>query len=274
MKTWFTQNNTTFDTCFTKISNIKFTNLIVNANIPSNNDKKALKIMQKTLILGIGNLLWADEGFGVRAVETLHQHYQFDDNVTLMDGGTQGIYLVQFVEDADILVVFDAIDYGLEAGTIKLIEGDDVPKFMGAKQMSLHQTGFQEVLMMADMLGRYPKHLLLVGVQPCDLEDFGGSLHDSTRQQIQPAINAALNWLKTFNIIAKKRTTPLANDQLLAGDEINISNYEKNRPSAQQASRIGDDRVLNSTEFTLEYKPHPLDSKTIIACDVDHRGKY
>ncbi len=91
--------------------------------------------MKKTLILGIGNILWADEGFGVRAVEYLHQHYQFDDSVTLLDGGTQGIYLVQYVEEAEILVVFDAIDYGLEPGEIKLIEGDDVPKFMGAKKM-------------------------------------------------------------------------------------------------------------------------------------------
>ena len=89
---------------------------------------------KQALILGIGNILWADEGFGVRAVESLNQHYQFKDNVTVMDGGTQGIYLVQFVEQADILAVFDAIDYGLEPGTIKLIEGDDVPKFMGVKK--------------------------------------------------------------------------------------------------------------------------------------------
>ena len=49
------------------------------------------------LILGIGNLLWADEGFGVRAVEELHRAYEFDDDVRVMDGGTQGIYLVQHV---------------------------------------------------------------------------------------------------------------------------------------------------------------------------------
>lgn len=99
-----------------------------------------------------------------------------------MDGGTQGIYLVQFVEQANILVIIDAIDYGLEPGEMKLIEGDNVPKFMGGKKMSLHQTGFQEVLMMADMLGHYPEHLLLIGVQPVDLEDFGGGLHEKTRQ--------------------------------------------------------------------------------------------
>jgi len=230
--------------------------------------------MKKVLILGIGNILWADEGFGVRTVEQLNQQYQFEDNVTLMDGGTQGIYLVQYVEEADILIVFDAIDYGLAAGEMKLIEGDDVPKYMGAKKVSLHQTGFQEVLMMADMLQRYPEHLLLIGVQPYDLEDFGGSLSELARKQINPAIDAAIDWLKQFNIQAKKRDSPLSNEHLLAGNEVNSKIYEQGRPSAQEASRIGDGRVLNSEEFTIEYKPHPLETDEVIACDVDHRGKY
>lgn len=229
---------------------------------------------KQVLILGIGNILWADEGFGVRTIEKLNQDYRFEDNVTVMDGGTQGIYLVQFVEQADILVVFDAIDYGLKAGEMKLIEGNDVPKFMGVKKMSLHQTGFQEVLMMADMLERYPDHLLLVGVQPVDLEDFGGSLHKKMQQQIEPSIAAALSWLKPFDIHATKRKTPLTAEQTLAGKEVHINNYEKHRPSAKQASRIGDDRVLKSKDYQVEYKPHPLDPDLAISCDVDHRGKY
>ena len=66
----------------------------------------------RVLVLGIGNILWADEGFGVRAVEAFHRVYAAPDNVTVLDGGTQGLYLVQFVTEADCLIVFDAIDYG------------------------------------------------------------------------------------------------------------------------------------------------------------------
>lgn len=94
------------------------------------------------LVLGIGNLLWADEGFGVRVVEEFHRFYETPDNVTLLDGGTQGIYLVQHVRDADVLIVFDAVDYGLAPATMKRVEGSEVPKFMGCKKISLHQTGF------------------------------------------------------------------------------------------------------------------------------------
>jgi hydrogenase maturation protease len=45
--------------------------------------------LPNVLILGIGNLLWADEGFGVRALEALQRHYRFPENVRLMDGGTR-----------------------------------------------------------------------------------------------------------------------------------------------------------------------------------------
>ena len=134
--------------------------------------------MPRILILGIGNLLWADEGFGVRAVEALNRDYEFPDNVRLMDGGTQGLYLIEHVMSADILIVFDAVDYGLAPGSLKLAEGDAVPKFLGAKKMSLHQTGFQDVLATAELLGKAPKHLFLIGVQPAELEDYGGSLRD------------------------------------------------------------------------------------------------
>jgi hydrogenase maturation protease len=234
---------------------------------------KEMQPSSSVLILGIGNVLWADEGFGVRAVETLHRHYVFPPNVRLMDGGTQGIYLVHHVQAADTLVVFDAIDYGLEPGTLKLIEGDAVPKFLGTKKMSLHQTGFQEVLAMAEMLGDYPSRLLLVGVQPVQLEDFGGSLRPLVKSRIQSAIDAALAWLADRGIHASLRDTPLAAEDSLGGAEIDIHKYEEYRPSQAEACRIGDERVLKSDEVVVEYRPYPLDPDAV-SVDVDHRGKY
>jgi len=225
----------------------------------------------KVLILGIGNLLWADEGFGVRAVECLRDHYRFGDNVTLLDGGTQGIYLVQNIREADILVVFDAVDYGLPAGTLKRVEGDRVPKFLGAKKVSLHQTGFQEVLAMAEMLGDYPDHLLLVGVQPVQLEDYGGSLRPQVKAQIGPAIDVALEYLAGLGIGARPRETPLSADPE-AGAIADIQRYEIERPAEHEACREGDARVLLSPDFSIAYQPAPVDG---VSVPVDqHLDKY
>jgi hydrogenase maturation protease len=220
------------------------------------------------LLLGIGNVLWADEGFGVRVVEALQQDYEFPDHVVCMDGGTQGIYLIQHVQDADVLVVFDAIDYGLPPATLKVIEGDAVPKFLGAKKMSLHQTGFQEVLAMAEMLGDYPEHLLLIGVQPVELEDYGGSLRPEVRAQITPAIDIAREYLQRFDVhLTPRQTAPDSNEAL------GLERYEQERPSEQTAFRKGDGRVVLSDEFQVGYRAAPLEGEAI-SVDVDHRGKY
>jgi len=226
-----------------------------------------------TLILGIGNVLWADEGFGVRAAEYLHQHWQFDDSVTVKDGGTQGIYLLEHIQNADILVIFDAIDYGLEPGTLKLIEDDAVPSYLGAKKVSLHQTGFQEVLAMAEMLDSYPQRILLVGVQPVQIEDFGGSLEPLTKTRIEPAVSAALDWLEALGVEAVRRAEPLDRHASIAGGEIDLARYEAERPAPEEACRVGDERVLGSDRFQVGYRAQPANPDAL-SVDVDHRGKY
>ncbi|WP_409334407.1 HyaD/HybD family hydrogenase maturation endopeptidase [Bradyrhizobium sp. AUGA SZCCT0283] len=180
----------------------------------------------------------------MRAVEAMHRLYQWPENVRLMDGGTQGLYLVQHVREADILIVFDAVDYGLPPGTIKLVEGDEVPKFLGAKKISLHQTGFQEVLATAELLGGATQHLYLIGVQPVELDDFGGSLRDEMKARIGPAIQHAIDFLARFGISGYRRDVPLPETETLACEHMVMSRYEAQRPSAEDACRFGDPRVL------------------------------
>ena len=182
----------------------------------------------KTLVLGIGNILWADEAFGVRALEAFHARYEMDDNVTVLDGGTQGLYLVQFVEACDQLLIFDAIDYGLAPGELRLIRDEAVPRFTGAKKMSLHQTGFQEVLSAADLLGRYPKRLALIGVQPQDLEDWGGPLTPPVRAAIDPACETARAVLEEWGVVCRERVGAAA--PLLTHD-LDLCAYERRNPT-------------------------------------------
>ncbi len=208
----------------------------------------------QVLILGIGNLLWADEGFGVRAVEELHRRYRFPGNVKLLDGGTQGLYLLEHVTSADILVVFDAVDYGLQPATMKLVRDDQVPSFLGAKKMSLHQTGFQEVLATAELLGKAPKHLFLIGVQPVELEDYGGSLRPQVKAQIPAAMAEAVAYLAGFGIAGELRAEPLPETATLACEHMLMSRYEAGRPSEDDACRVGDARVL---AMRLPADPNP-----------------
>jgi hydrogenase maturation protease len=196
------------------------------------------------LVLGIGNLLWADEGFGIRALEALHAGYRFAPGVRLLDGGTQGLYLLPFVEHCRRLLIFDAVDYGLAPGTLKVVRDADVPAFMGAKKMSLHQTGFQEVLALAGLRGWRPEQIVLIGVQPAVLEDYGGSLSDTVKAELPAAVDAALTFLHAWQACPERRERPPAADERITLDTLGLAAYERGRPSAEAACRVGDDRFF------------------------------
>jgi len=193
------------------------------------------------LVLGIGNVLWADEGFGVRCVEHQSSTWTFPETVRVMDGGTQGLYLLPFLEAADKLIVFDAVDYGEAPGTLKIVEDEAVPAFMGAKKMSLHQTGFQDVIATAKLLGRCPARLLLIGCQPEEIEDYGGGLRPRTAAQIAPAVEIALTRLRARGV-APLRGPGAQGD--IAVPVLRRDAYEAGRPDARAACRVGDARFL------------------------------
>jgi len=202
-----------------------------------------IRAMKKILVLGVGNVLWADEGFGVRAVEALHAGYRFDEQVTLMDGGTQGLSLYPYLMGASHVLVFDAIDFHLPPASLKVLRDDEVPVYCSTK-ISPHQTTLSEVLAHAYLLGTVPEKITVIGVQPEVLDDFGGSLRESVKKRIPEAVALAVEELAGWGIEVVKRAadevaTPL-NAQVLALDM-----YENERPSEEAACRFGDARFLS-----------------------------
>lgn len=200
---------------------------------------------RKILVLGIGNILWADEGFGVRAVEYLASRYCFDQHVDVMDGGTQGLYLLPVLEDLETLIIVDAIDFGLPPATLHHVEGDAVPATIGARKMSLHQTGFQEVLALLDLRGHAPRAIHLVGVQPVTMQDYGGGLTEAVARQVPHAVQMVLDLLEQHcGVIPTVRKEPSAPGAGVMTGAIARTPYEQGRPSEETACRYGDERVL------------------------------
>ncbi|HEX7436732.1 MAG TPA: HyaD/HybD family hydrogenase maturation endopeptidase [Caldimonas sp.] len=212
------------------------------STVPAPEEAEAPAPRPAVLVLGIGNVLWADEGFGVRAVEALHQGWRMPANVSLVDGGTQGMYLLDHVCSADRVLVLDAIDYKLAPGTLRLFRDDEVPVWAD-RVMSLHQATFQELLSLARVRGRFPEKITLIGVQPDVLDDLGGSLSPLVRARLDEAVALALAELFAWGIEAVPRAE--APDEPLGAAALAIHAYEAGRPSATEACRIGDARFMN-----------------------------
>lgn len=151
-----------------------------------------------TVLLGIGNVLWADEGFGPRVVERMKERGGLPEDVELVDGGTQGLYLLPLVQDAARMIVFDAVDFGRPPGTLTVLRDGEIPAFFGQRPLSLHQTGFTDVLAAAELTGRLPRAITLIGVQYADIDTWGGGLSPAVTATLDPAIEAGLRELQAW----------------------------------------------------------------------------
>ncbi len=123
----------------------------------------------KTGILGVGNLLLGDEGFGVHVINRLQEEYRFPGNVELLDGGTAGIMLSPFIEDKDILFVIDVVSLDAEPGSIHLFGHEDVCSGNIQTRMSPHQVGLLEILDLCRLREKAPQRIEMITVVPADL---------------------------------------------------------------------------------------------------------
>jgi hydrogenase maturation protease len=145
---------------------------------------------EHVMIMGVGNILLSDEGFGIRVVEALEARYDFPDNVSVIDGGVLGINLMGVISEADQLIVVDVIRNKGNPGDLYRIDGKDIPERIRAKN-SLHQIDFLESLTLCQALDKVPE-TVIVGVEPQDIETLSVELTPTTANRIDDMIQMVL----------------------------------------------------------------------------------
>ncbi|MFZ7125793.1 MAG: HyaD/HybD family hydrogenase maturation endopeptidase [Desulfobacterales bacterium] len=158
----------------------------------------------QVVILGIGNLLFSDEGFGIRVIERLDAEYIFPDNVLVVDGGVLGIKLLGVMADADHLIVVDAVKNRQAPGTYYRLEQEQLPGRILMKN-SLHQTDFLETLTLCQALDKVPETVVL-GVEPEDIQTFGIELTETLNGRVDGMMERVLRELDRLGVSYEKRS--------------------------------------------------------------------
>lgn len=157
----------------------------------------------KTAIIGIGNLLFEDEGAGVHAVNTLGARYSLPEDCTIIDGGTKGLELLPVIEEQDALLLVDAVDFGERPGTIKVIEGTGLKSYLDLK-FSVHQIGIPDMLFAMEFKGIMPPKLCLAGIQPESLR-LKPSLSNTLAGKLDELVETIVGRLSEWGVQAEKR---------------------------------------------------------------------
>ncbi|MDY0292212.1 MAG: HyaD/HybD family hydrogenase maturation endopeptidase [Desulfuromonadaceae bacterium] len=121
-------------------------------------------------IMGLGNLLLSDEGFGVHCIQYLEKNYQLPENVEVIDGGTGGILLAPFIEEHDELYVIDVVDIEDTPGSVHCFTDADMRCGDIQTRMSPHQVGMLDILDICRIRGMVPDKVHFIAVVPESLE--------------------------------------------------------------------------------------------------------
>jgi hydrogenase maturation protease len=117
--------------------------------------------LQTTLILGVGNIIMSDEGFGVHVVRKLKE-VELPSNVKVEEGGVGGFNLLAVLEGIQRVIVVDVMMMDLAPGEICLFKPGPGFREPGKNILSFHQVGVPELVSMWGLLGHEPEIYLLV----------------------------------------------------------------------------------------------------------------
>lgn len=161
---------------------------------------------KRILVLGVGNLLYTDEGIGVRAVQEIERRYDVSPNVCLMDGGTLGTRLMDPILGCDMLIVIDAVLGDSDPGSIYRLTGEDLRKSLAFKD-SMHQTDLVDTLIMCEIVGNRPQ-AVIVGMEPFDFESLSTELSPIAKNRQEMLISFVLEEIEKAGGAVTQKAVP------------------------------------------------------------------
>ncbi len=162
-----------------------------------------MAILEKWVVLGLGNTLHSDDGVGPRTIERLKTEARVPEGVTLIEGGTLGLELLTYVWDCSYLLVLDAVDTGRPPGTLVRMSGEGLDAL--PSQGSVHQLGVADLLVALRALARQQPKVVLLGVQPATTA-WGTELSPPVEAAMDRLIEATITEL--CNQVQAGATTP------------------------------------------------------------------
>jgi hydrogenase maturation protease len=117
-------------------------------------------------VVGIGNVLLGDDGFGPLVIEMFRCHYECGSNVEILDLGTPGLDIAPYLYDRDLVILIDAVHTDAAPGTLCLFSEGELINHRTQLHLTGHDPGIQESLAHLRLACHAPKELIVVGVVP------------------------------------------------------------------------------------------------------------
>ena len=161
------------------------------------------------VIIGIGNVLQKDDGLGVYAASYLNENYTFSEDIEIINGGVEGIHLLNVLEESDHVVVLDCLQLNDAPASIYAIPAKEISGY-GLNNGGAHEIGILQCMDMMELQGKDVPEAIVIGIIPGEVTfEFG--LSDLLINAFEGYISVVLQYLTKHSVRHTKKElhTPL-----------------------------------------------------------------
>ena len=160
-------------------------------------------MQKKNIVIGVGNMLFKDEGIGIYASEYISQNYEFDDkDLEIIDGGTLGFKLMAYFQEYDNVIILDTVSIEDEVGGIYRLPSD-VLLGLGTYRKTAHEVEIVEMLEIVSVLDSYA-NVTIIGIIPKDIETVQIGLTIEMEDKFEEFILNSIKEIESLGIKATK----------------------------------------------------------------------
>ena len=158
---------------------------------------------KRNIVIGVGNMLFKDEGIGIYAAEYIKQNYKFDnEELEIIDGGTLGFKLMTYFQEYDNVIILDTVSIEDKAGEIYRLPSD-VLLGLGNYRKTAHEVEIVEMLEIVSVLDSHA-NVTIIGIIPEDIISVEIGLTQSMENRFEEFILNSIKEIESLGIKATK----------------------------------------------------------------------
>jgi hydrogenase maturation protease len=158
-------------------------------------------------VLGLGNVLMSDDGFGPYVARVLEAFYEFPDDVEVIDVGTPGLDLTPYLLDTDAVIFVDTVTADGAPGDTRVYDRSEILKYPPRVRTGPHDPALKEALLTVDAAGAGPVVVTLIGVIPKWIAT-GVALSPPVSQSVTTVARMVIDELDRLGVRAVPRAVP------------------------------------------------------------------
>ncbi len=183
----------------------------------------------KIAVVGAGTIIFRDEGIGVYAARYLEENFEFDGDITLVDGGVLGFQLMTYYTDYDKVIILDTITMNNDsAGSLYKIPAEELLG-LGSYKQTAHEVEIVEMLEIAALNGNL-SDVTIIGIVPEDILSVKVGLSDTLKKSFDSMIDTAIGELKSIGVGITRKKDGLTLEEIL---------HMYDNPQSQMKHHIG-----------------------------------